>query len=241
MSRARTALSKKHPLAIRWFHWVNVPLVFLMLWSGLMIYWASPVYRLGAGGRTLIGFFPDWFFNLLRAPYRLAEGMSLHFFFMWFFLVNGVLYVTYTALSGEWRYLVPDRRSYGEAVRVVLHELGLSKTEPPPRRFNGAQQIAYSLVIVMGAASIVTGLSIYKPTQLAWLTRLVGGYERARWIHFWLAAGYVVFFVIHVTEVARAGWNNFRAMVTGYEIATAPPSSTAASPAASEPAKGTSP
>ena len=49
---------------------------------------------------------------------------------------------------------------------------------------------------------------------------LLGGYEWARWEHFWLAVGYVLFFVIHVMQVARAGWNNFRAMVTGYEIAT---------------------
>jgi thiosulfate reductase cytochrome b subunit len=136
---------------------------------------------------------------------------------------------------------VPDRRSFGEAIRVVLHEVGLSKSEPPPRRFNGAQQIAYTMIILMGAASVVTGLAIYKPTQLAWLTRLLGGYERVRWEHFWLAVGYVLFFVIHVTEVARAGWNDFRAMVTGYEIATIPPPSTASSPGASPSGRGTNP
>ena len=31
--------------------------------------------------------------------------------------------------------------------------------------------------------------------------------------------GYVLFFVIHVVQVIRAGWNNFRAMVTGFELA----------------------
>jgi hypothetical protein len=33
-------LEKKHPLAIRWFHWINFPLLGLMIWSGLLIYWA---------------------------------------------------------------------------------------------------------------------------------------------------------------------------------------------------------
>ena len=28
----------------------------------------------------------------------------------------------------------------------------------------------------------------------------------------------VLFFVIHIAQVIRAGWNNFRAMVTGYEL-----------------------
>jgi hypothetical protein len=28
----------------------------------------------------------------------------------------------------------------------------------------------------------------------------------------------VLFFVVHIAQVIRAGWNNFRAMVTGYEL-----------------------
>jgi thiosulfate reductase cytochrome b subunit len=101
---------------------------------------------------------------------------------------------------------------------VLLHDLHLSRNELPRRKFNGAQQFAYTGVILMGAGSLVTGLAIYKPTQLAWLTRLLGGYEWARWEHFWLTMGYVAFFFIHISQVIRAGWNNFRAMVAGFEV-----------------------
>jgi thiosulfate reductase cytochrome b subunit len=207
----------KHPLAIRWFHWISVPLFFAMIWSGLLIYWANAVYRISLGGFTLLPLFPDWFFNGLGIPYRLAEGMSLHFFFMWFFAINGLLYVLYTMLSGEWRYLVPNRRSFVEAIQVVLHDLGVSPVEPPSRKFNGAQQIAYTTIVLMGAGSLLTGLAIYKPVQVGWLTTVLGGYEWARWEHFWLTIGYLVFVVIHVVQVTRAGWHNFRGMVTGYE------------------------
>jgi thiosulfate reductase cytochrome b subunit len=54
-----------------------------------------------------------------------------------------------------------------------------------------------------------------------WLTTLLGGYEMARWLHFWLTMGFCGFFVIHVVQVVLAGWNNFRSMVSGYEIAPA--------------------
>jgi thiosulfate reductase cytochrome b subunit len=57
------------------------------------------------------------------------------------------------------RYLVPDRRSLQEAIQVTLHDLGLSKIHPPRRKFNGAQQIAYTSIVLMGAASLVTGLA----------------------------------------------------------------------------------
>ena len=229
-------LKKKHALAIRWFHWINFPVLFLMIWSGLLIYWSNAVYRLGVGSYTLLSFFPEPFFQALGIPYHLAKGMSLHFFFMWFFAINGVLYVVYTLVSGEWRYLVPNRRSFGEAIQVALHDLRLSNVEPPPRKFNGAQQIAYTAITLMGAGSLLTGVAIYKPVQFAWLTNVLGGYEWARWEHFWLAVGYVLFFVIHVVQVARAGWNNFRAMLTGYEIVGNP---SMEKPTSSRPVEGT--
>lgn len=211
-------LESKHPLALRWFHWVNFPLLSLMVWSGLLIYWANSVYRVGVGDYTLFKFFPQGFYEALGVPFRLAEGMAWHFFLMWFFAANGLLYVLYTILSGEWRYLVPNRHSFREAVQVTLHDLHLSKYKPPQTKYNGAQRIAYTVVVLMGAGSLLTGLAIYKPVQFAWLTALLGGYAWARWEHFWLTVGYVLFFVIHVAQVVRAGWNNFRSMVTGFEV-----------------------
>ena len=90
---------------------------------------------------------------------------------------------------------------------------------PPQGRYNAAQRITYTLIILMGAASVLTGLAIYKPIQLAWLTTLLGGYQWARWEHFWLTMGYVGFFAIHIGQVIRAGWPNFRAMLCGYDLA----------------------
>lgn len=212
-------LVRKHPLAIRWFHWLNFPLLAVMIWSGILIYWAYPIYRLGIGDFTLAKMtLAQETWKKLGVNNRLADGMALHFFFMWLFAVNGVLYVVYTIVSGEWRQLVPNRRSFAEAVHVVLHDLRIRKDPPPPRKFNGAQQIAYTSVIVMGAGSLLTGLAIYKPVQVAWLVALFGGYPMARFLHFWLTVGFVVFFFVHIAQVIRAGWNNFRAMIIGYEV-----------------------
>ncbi len=205
-------------MAIRWCHWINFPLLALMVWSGLWIYWANDVYRLGVGSFTLFRFFPEGFYRTFGVSHELAKGMAWHFFFMWFFALNGITYVVYTAVSGEWRHLVPTRDSFREAILVTLRDLHLWKGELPEGKFNGAQQLAYTSVILMGFGSIVTGLAIYKPAQFGWLTNLLGGYEAARFVHFWLAMGYVLFFVIHIVQVIRAGWNNFRAMVSGYEL-----------------------
>jgi len=222
-------LEKKHPLAIRWFHWVNFPVLMIMMWSGLLIYWANDVYRIGWGDIAYVQFFSDSFYERFHIGHRLAEGMAWHFAFMWVFAINGLLYVLYTAISGEWRHLLPGRSTLKEAWQVVLHDLKIRKLPLPRRKFNGAQRIAYTSVIVMGFGSLVTGLAIYKPIQLAWISSPLGqlgaatgfnatGYEMARFLHFWLTIGFCMFFLIHVLQVVRAGWNNFRAMVTGYEI-----------------------
>ena len=211
-------LEKKHPLAIRWLHWINFPLLAMMIWSGMLIYWANPVYGIRLFGYELFAFFPAWFNETLSIPYRLAEGLQLHFFFMWLFAVDGVIYVLYIILSGEWRAILPVPGSLKRAVRVGLHDAHLVKKLPPQGKYNDAQRIAYTSVIVMGAGSLLTGLAIYKPLQLAWLTSLFGGYQWARWIHFWLTIAFVLFFVVHVIQVVIAGWSNFRSMITGHEI-----------------------
>jgi len=211
-------LVEKHPLAIRWFHWLNFPILTLMIWSGLLIYWANDVYRIGWGSTTLFKFFPDGFYKALGMPQKLAQGMNWHFALMWLFVLNGLLYVGYTLVSGEWRYLLPDRNSFREAILVTLHDLGLRKGAPPVVKYNGAQKIAYTAVVLMGVGSLLTGLAIYKPVQFAWLTRLLGGYEWAGAEHFALTIGYVLFFVVHIAQVTRAGWNNFRSMIAGFQI-----------------------
>jgi thiosulfate reductase cytochrome b subunit len=217
----------KHSLATRWMHWINFPLLFVMIYSGILIYWADSqheglnahqVYRIGIGDWTPFRFFPRWFYNSLHLKFQLAQGLAYHFFFMWFFALNGAAYVLYAFLSGEWRNLVPTRHSFVGAFHVVLHDLGLSKRPLPRQKFNDAQRIAYTGVVLMGMGSLLTGLAIYKPTQLHIITTLFGGYEMARSFHFWLTLSFVGFFLMHVAQVIRSGWNNFRAMIIGYHI-----------------------
>ncbi|GAB4045963.1 cytochrome b/b6 domain-containing protein [Spirosoma litoris] len=208
----------KHPLAIRWFHWINFPVLFVMIWSGLLIYWAYDPYKIQIGDYTLVSFFPDGFYKFLNVPRRLAEGMAWHWVFMWLFMLNGLCYVSYTFISGEWRHLVPNRHSFREAIQVTLYDLGLRKTQPPFIKYNGAQKIAYFSIMLMGVGSVLTGFAIYKPTQFSWLTSLLGGYKAARLEHFILTLGYVLFFFIHIGQVIRAGWQNFQSMVTGFEV-----------------------
>lgn len=180
-----------------------------MIWSGWLIYWANDVYIP----------IPDSVARAVGLNNRLAEGMNWHFFLMWPFMINGIAFLVYAAASGEWRELVPDRKSFSEAWQVLLHDLKLRKSAPALRgKFNGAQRIAYTGAILLSGFAVMTGLAIYKPVQLGWLAAALGGYETARAFHFVAMLLLVLFFIVHVVQVARAGWNNLRGMIAGYEI-----------------------
>ncbi len=66
-------LEKKHPLAIRWLHWISFPLLTLMIWSGILIYWANAVYGVKIFGYELFHFFPAWFYETLVARFCTAH------------------------------------------------------------------------------------------------------------------------------------------------------------------------
>jgi thiosulfate reductase cytochrome b subunit len=200
---------EKHPRIIRCLHWLNFPLLSLMIWSGVLIYWAHQPYVE----------IPEHIAESWHISAKLALGMGWHFFIMWFFSINGILYFCYLIYSGEWRSLAPRRDSLIKSLQLILFELKIIKTPPVQiGKYNDAQRIAYTGAILMGLGSLITGLAIYKPVQLGWLTWLLGGYEAARFEHFILMIGFILFFFIHILQVARAGWNNFRGMVAGYEI-----------------------
>jgi len=84
----------------------------VMIWSGMLIYWANDEYSVTLFGHTFFKFFPDSFYKTFHIQQRLAEGMAFHFLFKWFFAINSFLYVMYTVISGEWRQLVSNRHSF---------------------------------------------------------------------------------------------------------------------------------
>ncbi len=211
----------KHTRASRWMHWINFPVLTIMIWSGMRIYWADlqDPFAVGVGDLDF-EFWPKALNQKLGLKSVLARGMAFHFTFGWFFALNGLAYGLYLWRSGEWRQLIPERGSWKDSTQVFLHDIGIgrSKPLPPQARYNGAQRITYTLVLFMGAVVVLTGFAIYKPTQLSPLTRLFGGYEWARGIHFATTIGFLIFFVIHILQVLRSGFSNFASMVTGYEL-----------------------
>jgi thiosulfate reductase cytochrome b subunit len=206
---------RRHHWIVRATHWLNAVLLLGMIASGLQIY--NAFAHFGPRGRP---FLPNpWdgrpFSPRFRLGGWLAGGLNWHFTLAWPLVLTGLVYLTYLAVSGEWRALLFRPRDVPAAWRMQLYYLRLRREHPPQGKHNALQKAAYSSIILLGVLSVLTGFAIYKPAQLWWLTALFGGYELARYWHFWAVWLFVAFTVVHVFMVFVVDPASLRAILTG--------------------------
>ena len=110
---------KRHHWIVRVTHWVNVVAVIVMVGSGLQIFNAYPAFaRKGElfccypwAGEPIPGWltFGGW----------LAGARNWHFAMMWVLVVNGLIYLAFVYLHGEWRDLVPRKGDIRDSWQMV--------------------------------------------------------------------------------------------------------------------------
>jgi thiosulfate reductase cytochrome b subunit len=190
-----------HPRWVRITHWINALAIFMMIGSGWQIYDASPLFR--------FIYFP----SQLALGQWLAGALLWHFAAMWLLVINGIVYVTLGIATGRFRRkLLPIRprdvlNDFLAALRGKLAHDDLSV-------YNAVQRLLYVGVILAGVVIVLSGLSIWKPVQLKYLTALFGGYDFARYVHFFAMASIVGFLTVHVA-LALIVPKSLRAMIVG--------------------------
>jgi thiosulfate reductase cytochrome b subunit len=189
-----------HPGWVRVCHWVNALAILVMIGSGWQIYNASPLFGFTFPGSITLG---GW----------LAGALLWHFAAMWVLVINGIVYLTLGILTGRFRRkLLPIRPS--EVVADVKAALTFKLAHDDLSHYNAVQKLLYSGVILAGVVIVLSGLSIWKPVQFQELTALFGGYDTARYVHFFAMAAIVGFLIVHVA-LALIVPRSLRAMVTG--------------------------
>ena len=178
---------KAHPAVVRICHWVGAAALLCMIGSGLQIYNASPILPI---------VFPAW----MTLGGWLAAGIAWHLTAMWVLIADGIVYLAWGFASGHFGREVAPRTP-----RAVLRDVWLAATfrlKHESGHYNAVQRLLYSGVILVAVLSVLSGLSIWKPVQLGWLTWCFGGYPIARVIHFSLMSAIVAFLVVHLALVA---------------------------------------
>jgi thiosulfate reductase cytochrome b subunit len=189
------------PAWVRVMHWINAVAVILMIMSGLQIYNASPLFH-------FLSFSPS-----ITLGGWLGGALLWHFAAMWLLMVNGLIYLITGFASGRFkRKLLPI--SAGGVISDATAALTGKLSHADLSKYNQVQKLLYTGIIVVGVVIVLSGLSIWKPVQLQYLTALFGGYDIARYVHFFCMSAIVAFLAIHVL-LALLVPKSLRAMIIG--------------------------
>ncbi len=177
-----------HPWWLRMCHWVNAASIVIMTMSGWRIYNASPLFDFRFPGEMTIG---GW----------LGGALQWHFAAMWIFALNGVIYLTFNILTGRFRRKFFPLR-LGGLIKDALNALKGKLAHADLRQYNQVQRAAYLFVMIDCLLLVLSGLVLWKSVQLPLLRDLLGGYEAARYIHFYAMSALAGFIVVHLLMVA---------------------------------------
>ena len=200
--RAATAPTKViQPAWVRVMHWINAVAIILMIMSGWQIYNASPL------------------FTSLRFSHSITLGGWLggallwHFAAMWLLTINGLVYLLVGFATGRFKSkLLPI--TPGGVISDTKAALTGKLSHDDLSKYNQVQKLLYAGIIIVGVIIVLSGLSIWKPVQLQWLAALFGGYEIARYVHFFCMSAIVAFLVIHIALAVLVP-KSLRAMIIG--------------------------
>lgn len=176
-----------HPLALRIMHWLTALAIIVLIGSGWQIYNASPIFAFSFPRLITIG---GW----------LAGAIAWHLAAIWLLMINGLCYLIWGVLSGHFRQKflpVTPRGVWRDMIAALTfrlkHQQGV---------YNAVQRLLYIGVIILGIVAVLSGLAIWKPVQLWWLSDLFGGFAISRYVHFFVMTGIAGFIFIHLLLVA---------------------------------------
>ena len=188
------------PAWVRALHWTNAVAMVLMIMSGWQIYNASPLFGFSFPASITLG---GW----------LGGALLWHLAAMWLLMLNGLIYLTLGIATGRFRKKLLPITPEGVIADTKAALTG-KLSHDDLTKYNQVQKLLYAGIIVIGILIVLSGLAIWKPVQLQYLTALFGGYDIARYVHFVCMAAIVAFMVVHVA-LALLVPKSLRAMIIG--------------------------
>jgi len=148
---------------------------------------------------------------------------SLHFLVAWSLVLVGTFYLLAGVLGGHFRsHIWPGLHLLSPPLLwrdFVGHIKRSMQAAPGARHYGLLQKTAYSAVVfVLVPLQVLTGLTMSPriSAALPFLLQLFGGFQSARTIHFAVFVLLLLFVVVHIVMVFRAGLRRqLRAMTLG--------------------------
>lgn len=229
-----TTVPARHSGVVRLTHWITTLCFIALFVTGMEIVISHPRFYWGESGNI-------WTRPLFQIPIPASRGSVptgygyqwpdqngwsryLHFQAAWVLVLVGLLYVVHGLVTRHFRKdLLPDGgyASWRALPRSIAEHLRFRRPgDADARSYNVLQRITYLVVIfVLFPAEIWTGLAMSPAfvSAVPFVVTVLGGQQSARTIHFLLSWILLLFVVVHVGMVCRAGFGRLvRGMITGH-------------------------
>ncbi|MFZ0820721.1 MAG: cytochrome b/b6 domain-containing protein [Candidatus Acidiferrales bacterium] len=225
--------ASRHSVLVRITHWITTLCFLALLVTGAEILLSHPRFYWGEVGNDLT---KPLFTLHLPASRRLvptgysytlpdANGWSryLHFQTAWILILTGLLYVIWGVFSGHFRKNLFPRGadlSWRGLWGAIAKNLRFARPGAAEAwSYNVLQRITYLFVIfILFPLIIWTGLAMSPAfvSEFPATVNALGGQQSARTLHFFVSIALLLFVLVHVVMVFRAGFRNrMRAMITG--------------------------
>lgn len=147
-------------LPTRLFHWIQVGLVFILIFTGFSFTYA---------GATQI---PVHTLRLFHA----TTGYLL--------IINLALYCYYNAVSGAYKRILFGLKDLQNLWSVIKYAFFLKKSYPHTGKYNGLQKALFSIWLIVLTSLIITGFMLLFVEDFSWGQRILGGLSNLRVLHF---------------------------------------------------------
>jgi len=225
-------LRPRHPALVRVTHWLTAVAFLALLVTGVEILISHPRFYWGETGnvntRPLFSIPIPSSRSIVPTGYGYVlpdqNGWSryLHFEAAWVAVLTGLLYVAYGLLNGHFRRTLlpsPSELTPKSLTSDVARHLRFDRPgEHEAWSYNLLQRLTYLVVIfVLFPLVIWTGLAMSPAFTSAFpaAVTILDGRQSARTLHFFVSIFLVLFLLIHVLMVFRAGFKRrVGAMIT---------------------------
>ncbi|VBB06358.1 cytochrome b561 bacterial/ni-hydrogenase [Lucifera butyrica] len=181
------------PLPVRIFHWTMFSCVMTLLITGLYLHNPGEVFRL---------------------PLSLVR--KIHGMFGMVLIFNLLAQIYYYSVTGKFTEIIFLPRDWKNIRSFMRYVLFITEYHPNYGRYNPGQKGLFTLWGIAVLTASVTSMMLLFPDQTILLQRWVGGLQRARVIHFFIAAFFGATVPLHLYLVFTEDPAKLQAMFTGY-------------------------
>ncbi len=218
----KEAPALRHLPIVRLTHWIVLLSVLGLFVSGIGILVSHPRLYWGETGHVGTESLIDLLIPFIIGPS--VWNRTIHFFFAWILVLTGLTYLAAGAIAQHFRRdLLPAKADlrWSRIKDVVWEHVRWRRPGAEAAwSYNVVQRLTYlAVVFALVPAILWTGLAMSFGVTSVFpiLATALGGHQSARTLHFVSAVALLLFVIVHILMVCRAGfWSSVRAMITGY-------------------------